>query len=241
MILGTEAEPEDIDEYGRGVIAEFIRFVTEIALARRLSREAILSRIGTIEGREHFEAAERMRRGLVVATCHCGNFEVGAAAVTERASETHVLFQGDRQSGFEQMRSSLHEHLGIAEAHVETGLAAWMQLRDALTRGGAVLIQADRCMPGQDGIATPFFGSQLVMPDGPAKLARLADAPILPVACVIESDERTRLIIGPPIDPRDSDGFDHRARRSLAAFFEGVVRTYPTQWHTLHSVFVEPE
>ena len=239
VILGPEATQAELSDYGRGVIEEFLRFVAEIAMAKKLSRQAILSRIAAIEGNEHFVAASELQRGLIIATCHCGNFEVGAAAVSDRIPETHVLFQGDAQGGFERMRASLHKQLGLTEAYVEQGLATWMQLRDALSRGAAVLIQADRCMPGQVGTATKFLGGLLRMPDGPAKLARLSGAPILPVVCIVQDDETIRLILSPPIDPDGVDPakYDEHVRSSLSEFFGKIVRMYPTQWHTLHDVF----
>ena len=242
-ILGHGASETDLAEYGRGVIAEFLRFVADVAIARGQRREAILLRIGSIDGNEHFESARRLGRGLIIATCHFGNFEVGAAAISDRMDETHVLFQGDAQGGFERMRATLHAQLGLVEAHVEQGLSAWMQLRDALARGAAVLVQADRCMPGQDGTATAFLNGSLRMPDGPAKLARLSGAPILPVACIVQEDETIRLILSRPIDPQGEDAstFDQRVRSQLASFFGEIVRSSPAQWHTLHDVFVENE
>jgi KDO2-lipid IV(A) lauroyltransferase len=242
-ILGPEATEAELTDYGRGVIAEFLRFVAEIAMARDQSREKILSRVTAIDGNDYFEAARQLGRGLIIATCHCGNFEVGAAAVSDRISETHVLFQGDTQGGFERMRASLHGQLGLTEAHVEQGLSAWMQLRDALARGGAVLIQADRCMPGQEGTPTPFLDGSVLLPDGPAKLARLSGAPILPVVCVVQEDETIRLILAQPIDPDGAEpsAFDQYVRDRLAEFFGKIVRSYPTQWHTLHHVFHENE
>lgn len=241
MILGDQATEAELSAYGQGVVAEFLRFIAEIAMAQHLSRKELLARIGAIEGNEHFEAALNAGQGLIIATCHCGNFEVGAAAVAERVSETHVLFQGDVNDGFESMRARLHRQLGLVDAPVEQGLAAWMQLRDALARGGAVLIQADRCMPGQDGVATPFLHGQLEMPQGPAKLARISNAPILPVACVIQEDGSIRLITAPPITPRGQDAasFDAHARARLSEFFAGIIRKYPTQWHALHRAFVD--
>lgn len=240
-VLGPDADDAVFTSYGRSVLSEFIRFVADIAAAQDQTREQLLGRIADIEGREHFEQAQALGKGLVIATCHCGSFEVGAAAVAARASETHVLFQGDAQCGFEAMRARLHGRLGLTEAHVERGLDAWMQLRDALGRGGAVLIQADRCMPGQPGTPTAFLHGHVEMPDGPAKLARMTGAPIVPIACLVQADGRVRLIIDKPIDPADAPPrrFDEQARNTLAAFFSRVIRKSPGQWHTLHQAFTD--
>lgn len=242
-ILGPDASEAQLADYGRGVLAEFLRFVADIAMTRRMTREAMLRRITAIDGHEHFLAALNRGRGLIIATCHAGNFEVGAAAVVDHVRETHVLFQRDHQGGFERMRAGVHRRLGLTEAYAEEGLGAWIQLRDALSRGGAVLIQADRCMPGQRGTATDFLFGRIEMPDGPAKLSRLTGAPILPIACLIEEGGGTRLIADRPIQPptKDTDDYEASVRERLAGFFSGVIRSQPTQWHILHAAFVEEE
>jgi len=241
FVLGPDADDKACAAYGRAVVSEFLRFIADIAHAHRLSKQQILERVADIEGRDHFEEALAMGRGLIIATCHLGNFEVGAVAVAERVPETHVLFHGDVHGGFEQMRADLHRQLGLTEAHVEKGLEAWMQLRDALARGGAVLIQADRCMPGQPGTAAPFLHGHVEMPDGPAKLARITNAPIVPIVASVQPDGRVMLHIDTPIDPEQTDPHQlgEVTRQRLADFFSGIIRNHPAQWHTLHRAFVE--
>lgn len=240
-VLGPDTDDKALARYGRAVTSEFIRFIGDLAQARLMNREEILGRIAEIQGREHFEAALKMDRGLIIATCHMGNFEVGAVAVAERVPETHILFQGDEDSGFDQMRTELHQQLGLTEARVEGGLETWMQLRDALGRGAAVLIQADRCMPGQPGTPTPFLHGHVQMPDGPAKLAQITSAPILPIACSLQSDGRVLLHIDAPIDLSQADPSNDKdlVRSKLATFFSTVIASQPDQWHILQRAFVE--
>ncbi len=240
-VLGEGAGDAALKRYGRSVVNEFLRFIGDLAQARLLDKHQILDRIAEIEGRDHFEAALDMQRGLIIATCHMGNFEVGAVAVAERVPETHILFQGDADSSFDQMRSQLHRQLGLTEARVEGGLETWMQLRDALGRGAAVLIQADRCMPAQPGTATPFLNGHVLMPDGPTKLAQITGAPILPIACSVQDDGRVRLHIDRPIDISEVDlkRVKELIRERLALFFSSVIARQPGQWHILQLAFIE--
>ena len=240
-VLGPDADAAARSAYGKAVVSEFLRFIGDIAHARRLSKEQIFDRVADIQGRQHFEEALAMGRGLIIATCHLGNFEVGAVAVAQRVPETHVLFRGDVHGGFEQMRADLHRQLGLTEAHVEKGLQTWMQLRDALSRGGAVLIQADRCMPGQPGTATPLLHGHVEMPDGPAKLARISGAPVLPIVSSVQPDGRVLLHIDTPIDPQQTNPrhLNDHVRQRLANFFTSIIQKHPAQWHTLHRAFIE--
>ncbi|MEM1445045.1 MAG: lysophospholipid acyltransferase family protein [Planctomycetota bacterium] len=240
-VLGPDAHPAELDAYGRSVIRGFLRFIGDIAQAQGQPIEQVLERVAEINGRDHFASALERKRGVIVATCHLGNFEVGAAAIAERVPETHVLFHGDTHQGFEAMRGKLHRQLGITEAHIERGLDAWMQLRGALERGGAVLIQADRCMPGQSGTPTPFLHGHLEMPDGPAKLARITGAPVLPIASCVAEDGGIVIEIDRPVDPEaiDHGEFDALLRGRLAGFFSDIIARSPGQWHVLHAAFLE--
>lgn len=240
-VLGHGADEAELAVYGRSVIREFLRFIGDIAVSQNQPLDHILDRVAGIDGRDHFESALSRQRGIIVATCHLGNFEVGAAAIAERVPETHVLFHGDVHGGFEAMRANLHRQLGLTEAHVERGLDAWMQLREALKRGGAVLIQADRCLPGQAGTPTPFLHGHLEVPDGPAKLARITGAPVLPIASCVTENGQVHIQIDPPVDPREAEpeAFDAMLRDRLARFFSDIIARQPGQWHVLHPAFLE--
>jgi KDO2-lipid IV(A) lauroyltransferase len=235
-IFGPDVTPRRAREYGRGVVAHFYDFVCDVGRSARLSRAELLSRIETIEGREHYDAARAVRKGAIIATAHMGSFEVGAAAVVdrERAGTVHVVFKRDA-TRFEQVRSSLRHRLGVLEAPVDEGWTLWLRLRDALTRDEVVMMQADRVMPGQKGSAVPFVHGRLMLPTGPAKLALASGAPILPVFAIRTSGGRVRIHIEPAIVVEDVDA----ALLQLATVIEKYVREFPEQWLLFHKAFCE--
>ncbi len=166
------------------------------------------------------------------------------AALTDREKRVHVVFQQDVFDAFDGIRDRLHRKLGVIDARIEGGLNVWMALRDALQNDEAVLIQADRVMPGRRGVAVPFLGGHVELPVGPVKLAALSGAPIIPVFAVRRPDRRIKLIIEPAIDVGPSErvighGEPQPSLLKLAAVLERLVTQYPDQWLMLHEVWIE--
>jgi KDO2-lipid IV(A) lauroyltransferase len=239
VIFGSDVSPERMHRYGRGVVASFYDFVCDVGRSLHLSREQLLARIESVEGRAHYDAARAMRKGAIIATAHMGSFESGAAGVVDRevAGTVHVVFKRD-DTRFEQVRTALRQKLGVVEAPVDEGWTLWLRLRDALARDEVVMVQADRVMPGQKGERVPFLHGYLMLPSGPVKLAMASGAPIVPIFAIRTTSGRIRIHIEPAIVVAGDDGFDPAIRR-LAAAIEKYVREYPEQWLLFHKAFCE--
>jgi lauroyl/myristoyl acyltransferase len=248
-ILGPQSTPKQRTDLARGVVDSFFRFCLDVGRSAGKSPEDLVAEITRVEGREHYDRARASGKGLIIATAHMGSFEVGMAGLAMQGQKLHVIFQRDREGLFERQRSSLRERLGVIESPIDNGWTMWISLRDALLRGEAVVMQADRVMPGQRGVKMPFLHGTLEMPPGPAKLARVSGAWIVPIFSVREADGRIRLCIEPPITPADDvDDSSAAATRhadpllqKLAKVVAKYVRAYPEQWLMFHPAFIEDQ
>ena len=197
----------------------------------------------SVQGQHHYDAARAGGRGTILATAHMGSFEGAMALVARRERRVRVVFQRDPYPVFERLRRRRHERLGVLECPVDDGLPAWMRLRDALRAGEVVLLQADRVLPGQKGVAVPFLGGTLMMPEGLVKLARLTGSPILPVFAP-RVPGGVRIVVDEPIgvnpDPPPRGTIDP-AQLLLAAAVERAIRAYPDQWLCLSPALVEDQ
>ncbi|MBB6430176.1 lysophospholipid acyltransferase family protein [Algisphaera agarilytica] len=247
-VLGAQASRAEVDRVGKSVVASFYDFVCEIGANHDRSFDELLSRIVEIEGKEPFLAERKNQRGAILVTAHFGNFEVGLAAMREIEERVHVVFQRDQQSRFERIRSELHRNLGIIETPIDDGMASWLALRDALQDNAVVMLQGDRVMPGQRGLDVPFFDGHLSLPIGPAKLAMMTGAPLIPVFAVRVPAEKSksraadsgevRIVLGEPIEVPDA-GAVESATLAVGRAIEQIVDEHPEQWHVLHHAFVE--
>ena len=239
-VLPEGASEAEVDRVGRGVVASFYAFVCEVAANHRRSLPELIARIERVEGGEAFLAERQRRRGAVLVTAHFGNFEVGLAAMREIEPRVHVVFQRDRMGRFERLRRELHQRLGIVETPIDDGMASWLALRDALQADGVVMLQGDRTMPGQRGLAVEILGpgrGHVELPIGPAKLAAMTGAPLVPVFAIRRRGGKVEVRLGRVIEV--ARGGEEAATRAVGLAIGEMIRECPRQWHVLQRAFVE--
>ena len=238
-VLGPGATRAQVVAYERGVIGNFYDFVCDVGRAVNLTVPQIRETIESIEGEPLYKAARATRKGAIIVTAHMGSFEAGAVALLDHDSKLHVVFKRDTSGRFEQVRSALRAKLGVIEAPIDDGFTIWMKLREALLRDEVVMIQGDRCVPGQKGVKVPFLHGQLMVPTGPVKLALATGSPIIPVFALRTPGGRVRIVTEEPIEVTPSDQSPHPAVLKFASLLEKHVRAHPDQWLLLHKAFCE--
>ncbi len=214
------------------------RSIAEVFASRAASPDELRAGVTTIDGTNDYLAARSLGRGVVIAGIHMGAFEPALATLRVLEPRVHVLFQPDPMPRFERARSELRRRLGVIEHRISDGLGAWMALLDALRANEAVVIHADRTMPGQRGVRTPFLGlTDASLPAGPLRLATSHGSPIVPTFCA-RTSRGLRVWADPFIATEPErlvaqDVANHPAQRSLVAAIERAIRAYPDQWMAL--------
>jgi KDO2-lipid IV(A) lauroyltransferase len=242
MVLGPDATRRKRARLARGIIRSMYLFVYDVGRHSRMTLAQMRREIAGIDGAAHYDAARAPGRGVILATAHFGAFEAAMAAVTGREKRVHVVFRRDRFGRFDSIRSRLHERLGVTESPIDDGIAAWVRVREALARDEAVLMQADRVMPGQKGVVMPLLSGRIEVPLGPAQLAMMTGAPILPIFAARLPDGRVQVMIEPPIFVEEGgDDPMMEAVKKLTTLIESHVRRRPQQWLVLHNPWVERE
>lgn len=227
---------------GKRIVGSFMDFIYDVGRTSRMTPHQLREQIASIEGKEAYQQARRSCKGAIIATAHMGSFEVGMCAMRQIEKDVHVVFQRDSFSLFEKLRSTFRKRMGIHEAAIDDGWSMWLNLRDALARDEVVAIQADRVMPGQKGIRVPLLGGHALFPDGPAKLAAITGAPIIPVFTVRQPDGRVKVYIEQAIMPAGTDPEAiGEAVRQLAAVIGKYIQAYPEQWLMLHRTWCEDQ
>ena len=92
---------------------------------------------------------------------------------------------------------------------------------------------AELVHPGMRTAEVTLLGERILLPAGPAALARMAGAPLLPFA-VLPIDVRAwRMWIGEPIAPpprASGRAGEAAALQILADAWSDILRRHPTQW-----------
>lgn len=196
--------------------------------------------IGDVVGFESAEDEARFReraeqRRAIIATGHFGNWELFAQASGLLGAPIHVVHRPFKNPLVDDRLTALR---GRAGTRVVYKHAAARDILRVLRRGELVAVPIDQHAPGATGIPIPFFGRPAKTTPGPARLAQLAQVPIVVAALARIGDTgRHRIVAGPeiPPPPRTKDPAALiEVTTELNRQFEKIVRRYPEQWLWMH-------
>lgn len=235
LALGPDNGPLRRTRCAYRMMGAMQRFIEEVIVSRDRTADELRARVVRFEGTAEYLAARRLRRGVVIAGIHMGSFEPALAMLRGLERRVHVLFQPDAMPRFERARRELRTRLGVVEHRLSDGLAAWGGLLDALQADEAVVVHADRTMPGQAGVRMPFLGlPNAQLPPGPLRLASAVGSPIIPTYCA-RVHGGLRIWADPWIETTcekltAADVAAHPAQQALVSSMERAIRRYPDQW-----------
>jgi KDO2-lipid IV(A) lauroyltransferase len=227
------ASPSDLDHAVADVFKNFACCFTDLLTVNRLPAEKALRYMEGVHGNEHLASALDGGCGLIVATAHLGNWELGGRLLAARwLRPTHVVLSAEEDPAVEALLRRDNDQVRFVTRAAST---ISLTLLAALRRNEIVAVQGDRATGGRADVNVPFFGAPAPFPLGPFLLARASGAPILPAFCVLGEDARYRVFIEPPIWVKP--GAEEASLCQLVAVLQRYVSTYPHQWFNFYDVW----
>lgn len=212
----------------RAVYDHLGRTVAEILYA---DPEQLAAAVRVAPGWETLDAAVARGRGVIVATAHLGNFELGGRVLASRYDLLDVI-KPQRNRSFDRDLSALRRAHGIATVPMaRAGRAVLTHLR----RGGVVALFIDQDA-GAQGLRLDFLGRAASTWPGAARFALKTGAPVVPVVAARQGDGhvlRVGEIIEPPAQPATPDAV-HGLMATISTAVESFVREHPEQWFWVH-------
>jgi KDO2-lipid IV(A) lauroyltransferase len=203
--------------------------IATIRLAR-MTREDVLARTSVV-GLEAFNEALAQGNGVVLASGHIGNHEIGAAALSARGIPLDLVVQRQGNPLFDAALIASRERLGlgIIDRFQATKLAI-----KALRKGRAVAFAADQ-NAGKAGIFVPFFGHLASTHRGAALFAVKTGAPLF-LGTSLRKGNRYEVTLQPVEVDRTGELEDvvYRLTVAFTERLEAVVREAPEQYLWLH-------
>jgi len=232
FVYGHEKNAAWIKALARRV---FIHFATAAGDFVRLPRliQGEIDRIVTATGLEHLDRAYATGRGLLIITCHFGNWEVMGAWLARHGYKMSVVGTSLFDPRLDQILVETRTNFGVTNITRGKGTREIMR---AFKKGEAVgmLIDQDTKV---DGVFVNFFGRQAHTPTGPVVLARRLDLPIIPIFCYLKDDLSYQIECQPPLALVHSDNEEYdilvNTQRCSAAY-EAIIRRFPEQWVWMH-------
>lgn len=217
---GKEAILKDVREtyrlFGRYLV-DFFRY--SVSAKRGLERRV------RVEGLAHLDAALARGRGVLLATAHIGNWELGGLILSLRGYPLTVVYRPMSSPRVNRMFLQQRRKRGLDP--VPLGQAASGIVR-ALRKGRVAAILADRDFSG-DPLEATFFGAPAHMPRGPSILSHRIGSPLLPGFMLREPDGGFRMELFPAIDPEQHPS-PESVQSALVRSLEDVIGRHPTQW-----------
>lgn len=181
-------------------------------------------------------------RGCLIVTGHVGNWEMGSMSLRAHGIRSAVVGQPELDPNVHAIRLEVRSRLGVETIDIGSSMATAFRVRDAISRGLAVAMVADRAYL-EDQVTVPFFGRPTPFLRSPALLARFCDCPILPSFFLRNDDGSYRSHFGEPIrsDPSLSPEEDAtRILTAIAAVVERAIREAPDQWYNFYPYWTTP-
>lgn len=203
--------------------------IATIRLAR-MTREDVLARTSVI-GFDELRNALAQGKGVVVASGHVGNHEIGAAALSARGIPLDLVVQRQGNPLFDAALIASRERLGLGV--IDRSNATRLAIK-ALRNGRAVAFAADQ-NAGKAGVFVPFFGRPASTHRGAALFAVKTGAPLfLGTSLRVGNSYQVTL---QRVDVDRTGELDDVIYRLMLAFterLEAVVRAAPEQYLWLH-------
>jgi lauroyl/myristoyl acyltransferase len=215
----------------RRIFHNYARYLVDFVLYRH-SSPSILSHKVHFAAHAELEEAYREGKGIIFVTLHFGNWDMGAATLTALGYPVNAIVDEFPNSRMERFVKSTRDHLcvrGVLNGRVGPGT-----LR-ALQRGEILALAIDRPNT-KKGVTVKFFGENVRIPSGPARLALRSGARVMPAVVVrTELGEDTFEAIVDTGFTFCRTGDDERdvaeLTQKLVAALEEQIARFPDQWY----------
>jgi len=187
------------------------------------------------EGLEHYLAAARRGKGVLVLTGHLGAWELSSFYHSLMGYPMGVVIRrldNRRLDDYVNRIRCLHGNRVLHKVDFARGLLT------AMREGETVGILMDTNMTPPQGVFVPFFGRAACTASGLARVALRTGAAVLPGFMLWEAAERRYVLrFGPELDFSQSCDVESDVLAATAQcnqVLEGWIRRYPEQWLWIH-------
>lgn len=235
-------DPRAVDALARRTFRNFGKYVVDFIHFPLLTRAEVVDRLRFDDWDELNEAAQS-GRGILLATMHFGNWDMGAAALAAYGYKVNAIAETFPYEPMNELVQGSRRKLGMNVIGRER---IGSQIFRALQRGEMLAMLMD--VAEEDfGIRVEFFGAPAFVSSAPARIALRTNAWVVP-AVVLRGPKDDRLMT-PIIDiglrdyapTGDTERDVRELTRLILRSLEGVLRAHPDQWFIFRRMWQQPE
>ncbi len=239
-VLGDEASPESLHAVTAAGMRSYARYWLETFRLPSMDLDDVAQRaLDGTTGMEHLDAAVESGRGAVLALPHSGNWDVAGLMVCRRFGGFITVAERLKPESLYDKFVAYRESLGMEVLPLTGGTGSTSQLlQDRLREGKVVCLLGDRDLTSH-GVPVDFFGERTRMPAGPAMLAALTGADLLP-AHLTYTDSGWHNLICPPLR-LPGERLAEQVREGTQLLADGYasgIEAEPADWHMLQPLWL---
>lgn len=217
----------------REVFQTFVRYAQCLAEGLAAERpEAAQSRY-EVEGEPFLREALAGGRGALLVTAHAGPWDAAARILRGALDrEVTVVMTSEPDAGARSLHDRVRARAGVHVVHVGAHPLDALPLLRELKAGGIVAVQLDRGAPSGRELAVRLFGRELLVPEGPFRLAALAGVPVVPLFVRRTGHFQYQLVVNRAIhlSQRAREAEMASAAQAAADAMAEFIAHSPTQW-----------
>ncbi|OQX71113.1 MAG: hypothetical protein B6D62_02670 [Candidatus Cloacimonas sp. 4484_275] len=184
------------------------------------------------EGWNNLEKAVAMKKGVILATGHIGNWELAGRYIAAHFKFS-VVAKKQRNRYFDNYTNKLREKDNIEIIDKKN---AFREIIKKLRNNYIVAILIDQ-NAGKNGILTNFLGFPASTFVGAAKIAIKLKCPIVPAFAVRENNGKNHFIILPMILPTNYQNNEQSIKQlteKISSTLEKIIIDHPSDWFWVH-------
>ena len=238
--LGRVLEnPLDVKRVARRLFINYAKYLVDYTRMDLLRQDNFRHLIESFQGKEHIDQALSPGKGGLILTAHLGNWEMGGVFLTLMDYPLNVITAQDVEARLHDYRIRLRQVQKIKVITLNDTLSSSLAVLNALKANELVALLGDRDLFGK-GIPVRFFGQTVFFPIGPALLAHLSEAALIPTFVLLGPKDKYLCRAEPPIEVQrtgNRDGDLAVNTQRIATLTEKFIRSYPDQWYTFYDYF----
>lgn len=247
-----ELDRRALRRLSRAGMRSYMRYFGEAFTLRGLSADQLAARV-RVEGLEHLRPDLDAGRQVVLALGHLGNWDLAGAWATAHVAPVTTVAERLQPEELFQEFLAFRESIGLRIIPLTGSGDVFRQLvRVARTGPGLLPLLADRDLTAK-GLEVDLFGHRARVAAGPAALAVMTGATLVPTSVTYERLRRERRraaggpwgvvirfcppVVLPPDVPRAAQVAT--LTQAWVDVLAEQIHRHPQDWHMLQRVFVE--
>ena len=191
-------DPARVDDTVRRTFVQYAKYLVDYTRMDLLREKHLHRLIQGFKGKEHIDRAISGGKGGLILTAHLGSWEMGGIFLVLMGYSLTVITAPDVEGRLHDYRVRLRHEQKIKVITLDDTLSSSLAVLKGLQANELVALLGDRDLFGK-GIPVRFFGQRVFFPVGPALLAYLSEAVLIPTFVLMDHNDKYLCVAESPI------------------------------------------